>query len=37
LRFWFRGKAEGLTKKRTFTDYFQELMNPTNFPKSIIY
>lgn len=36
LRFWFRGQAEGVVKKKTFTDYFQELMNPSSFPKSII-
>lgn len=35
LRFWFRGQAEGVVKKKTFTDYFQELMNPSSFPKSI--
>ncbi|CAC5409421.1 unnamed protein product [Mytilus coruscus] len=33
LRFWFQGNADGMTKKKTFTDYFQELLNPTNFPK----
>ncbi|XP_052077843.1 uncharacterized protein LOC127715718 [Mytilus californianus] len=36
LRFWFQGNADGMTKKKTFTDYFQELMNPTNFPKNYI-
>lgn len=36
LRFWFRGKADGIVKKKTFTDYFQELMNPSNFPKNYI-
>lgn len=36
LRFWFQGKADGLKKKQTFTDYFQELMNPNNFPKNYI-
>jgi hypothetical protein len=35
LRFWFRGKPDGITKKRTFSQYFQELMNPENFPKSM--
>lgn len=34
IRFWFRGQADRLTKKQTFTDYFEELMNPQNFPKS---
>ena len=34
LRFWFRGQADGVVKKKTFTDYFQELMNPSSFPKS---
>ncbi|KAH3871563.1 uncharacterized protein LOC127868525 [Dreissena polymorpha] len=34
LRFWFRGKPDGLTKKRTFTQYFQELMCPESFPKN---
>lgn len=34
LRFWFRGKPDGITKKRTFTQYFQDLMNPENFPKN---
>ncbi|XP_053392841.1 uncharacterized protein LOC123564258 isoform X1 [Mercenaria mercenaria] len=34
LRFWFRGKPDGITKKRTFSQYFQELMNPENFPKN---
>ncbi|KAK3100647.1 hypothetical protein FSP39_023031 [Pinctada imbricata] len=36
LRFWFRGKADGVVKKKTFTDYFQELMNPSSFPKNYI-
>lgn len=36
LRFWFRGQAEGVVKKKTFTDYFQELMNPSSFPKNYI-
>lgn len=35
LKFWFQGNADGLTRKKTFTDYFQELMNPKNFPKSM--
>ncbi|KAK3602326.1 hypothetical protein CHS0354_007120 [Potamilus streckersoni] len=36
LKFWFCGKADGLTKKRAFTEYFQDLMNPTNFPKNYV-
>lgn len=36
LRFWFLGRADGVTKKRAFTDYFQELMNPEDFPKNYI-
>lgn len=35
LRFWFRGSADGLTKKKAFTEYFQELVNPKGLPKSI--
>ncbi|XP_052791161.1 uncharacterized protein LOC128225157 [Mya arenaria] len=34
LRFWFRGKPDGLAKKRAFTQYFQDLMRPDNFPKN---
>ncbi|XP_064608502.1 uncharacterized protein LOC135472764 isoform X2 [Liolophura sinensis] len=36
LKFWFQGNADGLTRKKTFTDYFQELMSPRNFPKNYI-
>ncbi|XP_052829688.1 uncharacterized protein LOC106882433 isoform X2 [Octopus bimaculoides] len=36
LRFWFLGRADGVTKKRAFTDYFQELMNQDDFPKNYI-
>lgn len=36
LRFWFLGRADGVTKKRAFTDYFQELMNQEDFPKNYI-
>ncbi|KAL4240103.1 hypothetical protein ACF0H5_000897 [Mactra antiquata] len=34
LRFWFRGKPDGITKKRTFSQYFQDLMSPDDFPKN---
>nr|KAG5690213.1 hypothetical protein BaRGS_019009 [Batillaria attramentaria] len=36
LKFWFRGRADGLTRKRAFTEYFQELINPKDLPKNYI-
>ncbi|XP_059150764.1 uncharacterized protein LOC131937389 [Physella acuta] len=36
LRFWFRGTADGVTKKKTFRDYFSELISPTNLPRKYV-
>lgn len=36
LKFWFRGRADGLTRKRAFTEYFQELVSPKDLPKNYI-
>ncbi|XP_060064784.1 uncharacterized protein LOC132545130 [Ylistrum balloti] len=36
LKFWFRGTEDGLVKKNTYTDYFQELMDPADFPKDYV-
>ncbi|KAK6975253.1 hypothetical protein BgiMline_021599 [Biomphalaria glabrata] len=36
LRFWFRGQADGVSKKKIFTDYFSELINPKNLPRKYV-
>ncbi|KAH9513942.1 hypothetical protein Btru_031804 [Bulinus truncatus] len=36
LRFWFRGQADGVTKKKIFTDYFSDLINPKNLPRKYV-
>ncbi|XP_035829271.1 uncharacterized protein LOC101849581 isoform X3 [Aplysia californica] len=36
LRFWFRGQADGVTKKKTFTDYFSELISPKSLPRKYV-
>ncbi|XP_046369362.1 uncharacterized protein LOC124144153 isoform X3 [Haliotis rufescens] len=36
LQFWFRGSADGVQKKKLFTDYFQELVAPGSLSKNYI-
>ncbi|CAL1532447.1 unnamed protein product [Lymnaea stagnalis] len=36
LRFWFRGQADGVTRKQTFTEYFSELISPKTLPRKYV-
>ncbi|XP_076468513.1 uncharacterized protein LOC143299208 isoform X2 [Babylonia areolata] len=36
LKFWFYGRGDGLSRKKAFTEYFQELISAKNLPKNYI-